>query len=224
MAARMHYLEQVNAREWASIRAKQRTIRNLVRLMRRRILGPQKRTGQSGAADQGYRKFVSQRLLQISPKTGQFLALLAANAPEGVYLEIGTSAGYSTLWIALACEMLGRSITTFELVPEKIDLARETFRLAQVEGTVNLVEGDARHYLSQYENVAFCFLDADKRIYGECYEMIVPRLVKGGLLVADNVIGHRRTLQPMVDRALADGRVDALIVPVGDGELLCRRI
>jgi predicted O-methyltransferase YrrM len=215
MAERMRYLEQLDAR--------QRTLRRLVRSMHRRISGRERRAGQSEVMGPGYRKPLSQCLYQISPETGKFLALLAANAPEGVYLEIGTSAGYSTLWISLACEMLGRSVTTFEILPEKIALARETFRLAQVEGTVNLVEGDARLHIPQYDNVAFCFLDAAKDIYSECYEAIVPRLVKGGLLVSDNVIGHRAALKPMLDRALADERVDAVIVPVGDGELLCRR-
>jgi len=166
----------------------------------------------------------AQRLRQIPPETGKFLALLAASAPEGMYLEIGTSAGYSTLWIALACEMLGRTITTFEVLAEKARLARETFRLAGVEETVTLVEGEAREYLSQYENIAFCFLDAEKEVYGECYEAIIPKLVKGGLLVADNAINHRETLKPMLDRALADERVDALIVPIGKGELVCRKI
>jgi len=165
-----------------------------------------------------------QRLRQIPPETGRFLALLAANAPEGVYLEVGTSAGYSTLWIAIACEMLGRTVTTFEVLPEKAKLARETFQAAQVEGVVKLVEGDARNYLSQYEKIAFCFLDAEKEVYGECYDAVIPRLVKGGLLVADNAINHRETLMPMLDRALTDERVDALIVPVGKGELICRKI
>jgi len=166
----------------------------------------------------------AQRLRQIPPETGKFLALLAASAPEGMYLEIGTSAGYSTLWIALACEMLGRTITTFEVLAEKARLARETFRLAGLEEMVTLVEGEAREYLSQYENIAFCFLDAEKEVYGECYEAIIPKLVKGGLLVADNAINHRETLKPMLDRALADERVDALIVPIGKGELVCRKI
>jgi predicted O-methyltransferase YrrM len=165
-----------------------------------------------------------QRLRQIPPETGKFLALLAANAPDGMYLEIGTSAGYSTLWIAVACEMLGRTVTTFEVLPEKAKLARETFRVAQVEGVVNLVEGDARHYLSQYRDIAFCFLDAEKEVYGECYEAVIPKLVKGGLLVADNAVNHRETLLPMLDRALADERVDALIVPIGKGELVCRKV
>jgi caffeoyl-CoA O-methyltransferase len=165
-----------------------------------------------------------QRLRQIPPETGRFLALLAATVPEGEYLEIGTSAGYSTLWLSLACRMLGRTITTFEVLPEKVKLARETFQTAQVEDTVRLVAGDARQYLVQYSKIGFCFLDAEKEVYGDCYEAIVPNLVKGGLLVADNAINHRETLQPMLDRALSDERVDAMIVPIGKGELVCRKI
>jgi caffeoyl-CoA O-methyltransferase len=165
-----------------------------------------------------------QRLRQIPPETGRFLAILAASAPEGEVLEIGTSAGYSTLWLALACEQSGRKLITYEILPEKAALARETFRFARVEETVQLVEGDALQYLPQNHEIAFCFLDAEKEIYAECYEVIVPRLVKGGWLVADNAINHRESLQPMLDRSLSDDRVDALIVPIGKGELVCRKI
>src|ERR1035438_8693251 len=75
-----------------------------------------------------------ERLRQIPPETGRFLALLAAGAPDGQLIEIGSSAGYSTMWLALACEMTGRSLTTYEVLPEKAAWARETFRVAQVEG------------------------------------------------------------------------------------------
>jgi predicted O-methyltransferase YrrM len=165
-----------------------------------------------------------QRLRQIPAETGQFLALLAASAPEGMTIEIGTSAGYSTLWLAIACEAAGRTITTFELLPEKAALARETFRVAQVEGVVKLVAGNVLDSLAHYDNIAFCFLDAEKEVYDVCYEAVVPKLVSGGLLVADNALNHRETLQPMLDRALNDTRVDALIVPIGKGELVCRKI
>jgi caffeoyl-CoA O-methyltransferase len=165
-----------------------------------------------------------QRLRQIAPETGKFLALLAANTPEGDILEVGTSAGYSTLWLAMSCTMQGRHITTFEILPEKIRLARETFRLAEVGATVELKEGDARQYLSQYERIAFCFLDAEKEVYEDCYDLIIPRLVRGGLLVADNAISHQEELGPMLDKALADQRVDALVVPIGRGELVCRKM
>ncbi len=165
-----------------------------------------------------------QRLRQIPSETGKFVALLAASAPEGTYLEIGTSAGYSSLWIALACQSLGRKLITYELLEEKAELAGETFRLAGIETVIDLVMGDARNYLAKYEAISFCFLDAEKEVYLDCYEAIIPNMVRGGLLVADNAINHRVTLKPMLERALADSRVDALIVPVGKGELVCRKI
>jgi caffeoyl-CoA O-methyltransferase len=165
-----------------------------------------------------------QRLRQIPPETGKFLALLAASSPKGTMIEIGTSAGYSTLWLSLACEQSKLQITTFEILSEKVKLARETFREAGVEKTVQLIEGDAREYFSQFRDVALCFLDAEKEVYADCYEAIIPKLVPGGLLVADNAISHQATLQPLLDRALADERVDALIVPIGNGELVCRKI
>lgn len=164
-----------------------------------------------------------ERLRQIPDVTGKFLALTAASAPDGGMIEIGTSAGYSTLWLSLACRATGRTITTFELLEEKARLARETFSRSGVEDVVNFVHGDALEHIGELKDIAFCFLDAEKDMYADCYEAIVPNLVKGGLLVADNAINHAPTLQPMIDRALADERIDALVVPVGNGELVCRK-
>jgi len=165
-----------------------------------------------------------ERLRQVPPETGKFLALLAANAPEGTYLEIGTSGGYSAMWLSLACKELGRKLITFEVLEEKANLARETFKITGLENVVELVFGDAKKYLQNYKNVAFCFLDAEKEEYLDCYEKVVPNLVKGGILVADNVISHKEILEPMLERALTDVRVDALIVPIERGELVCRKI
>ncbi len=165
-----------------------------------------------------------QRLRQITPDTGRFLALMAAGAPAGDLIEIGTSAGYSTMWLSLACHELGRPVTTYEVLPEKAKLARETFYQVGVEDCVNLVEGDARKHLASHDRIACCFLDAEKDVYAECYELVIPRLVKGGWLIADNAINQRDQLQEVLDRALADERVDALVVPIGNGELVCRRI
>ncbi len=165
-----------------------------------------------------------QRLRQVPPETGRFIALLAAGAPEGDWVEIGTSAGYSTTWLALACRARKKRITTFEILPNKICLAQETFQRSGVTDVIDLEEGDARERLREYKDIAFCFLDAEKDIYAECYELVVPRLVTGGLLVADNAIDQREALQPMLDRALQDERVDGLIVPIGKGVLVCRKI
>jgi caffeoyl-CoA O-methyltransferase len=77
------------------------------------------------------------RLRQVLRQTGRFIALLAAAAPEGNCVEIGTSAGYSTLWLGLACRQIGRRITTCEILPERgrvevVAFAREVVRVTAV--------------------------------------------------------------------------------------------
>lgn len=166
----------------------------------------------------------SRRVRQIPPETGRFLALMAASAPPGAVIEIGASAGYSAMWLALACRQRGDRLTTFDFDAEKVKLAGETFRLVGIEDLVQLVHGDARLYLGDIQPIAFCFIDCEKETYGEMYELAVPKLVGGGLLVADNVINQRDELEPFIERALSDPRLDALIVPIGKGVLLGRKI
>jgi len=164
------------------------------------------------------------RLRQITPDTGRFLSILAASAPKGEFIEIATSAGYSTLWIAVACKLTENKVITFEILKEKVELAKETFKITDMERYIELIEGDARKFIKNFKKISFCFLDVTKRIYEECYDLVIPNMVRGGIFVADNAITHYETLKPMLEKALADKRVDALIVPVGKGELLCRKL
>ena len=163
------------------------------------------------------------RLRQVPPETGRLLTLLSSMAPDGLRIEIGTSGGYSTLWLALAGNAPPKKIITFEILEEKARIAMETFKVAKIEHRVELVLGDARQLISQYNGIGFCFLDAEKDVYADCYESIVPKLVGGGLLVADNVISHRDVLESFLERALSDERVDSLVVPIGQGVLVSRK-
>lgn len=164
------------------------------------------------------------KLRQIPPETGRFISLLAATSPKGQWIEIGTSAGYSTLWLTLACMLLKTKITTFELDPKKIALAKKTFASAQVEQYIKIVEGNVFDYLPNYKNLSLCFLDTEKELYADCYDIVIPNMVPGGILMADNVVSHQSDLQPMIDYALKDTRVDSLVVPIGQGILLCRKL
>lgn len=164
-----------------------------------------------------------ERLRQVPSSTGRFIALWAASAPPGAIIEIGTSAGYSTLWLALACRSTGRTLTTYEILPAKARLARETFDRAQVHDVVTFVESDFLSRASEIDNVGFCFLDAEKDVYEACYETVVPKMVTGGILIADNAISHREELSIMIERALNDPRVDAMVIPIGTGEIVCRK-
>jgi predicted O-methyltransferase YrrM len=164
------------------------------------------------------------RLRQIPPDTGKFIALLAASCPtNGEFIEIGTSAGYSTMWLSLAAKELNIKIKTFEILEEKVKLAKETFNITDINQYIELVHGDFRDHTNSINEIAFCFLDAEKEIYLDCFNLIASKIIPGGLLVADNAINHYNKIKPMMDLAMADSRFDCLTVPIGKGEFLCRR-
>ena len=126
-----------------------------------------------------------QRLRQITPETGRFIALIASTCPNGEFIEIGTSAGYSALWICLAAIERKIKIKTFEILPEKIKLAKETFSKAEVEKYIDLFEGDAVNHLKTIDKISFCFLDAEKEIYESCWDIVSEKIIPGGILAAD---------------------------------------
>ena len=163
------------------------------------------------------------RLRQISRETGKFLAILVAGAGAGSVIEIGTSAGYSTLWLAVGCAARGAAITTFEVLPAKAELATQTFQTSGLASSVRLVQGDAREHLGNCSDIAFCFLDAEKDVYAGCFELVVPHLVPGGMLVADNVLSHKDELEEFVRTVQRDVRVNSVVVALGNGLLVARR-
>ena len=165
-----------------------------------------------------------QRLRQIPPVTGKFLALLCASTPKGGVLEVGTSGGYSSLWLSLACRARGDRLTTFEVLEGKIARANETFEIAEVGDQIQLIHGDAREVIGGYRDVAFCFFDTERDIYFDLYEKLIPNLISGGILVVDNVISHADELADFVAQAENDPRLDALVVPIGKGILVCRKV
>lgn len=163
------------------------------------------------------------RLRQIPPETGRFLAILAASAPAGNLVEVGTSAGYSALWLSLACRARGGVLTSIDRDPDKLVLAEETLRLAGCTEAVRLVRGDALEALAAMGDVAFAFVDANRDVLWPCAALLVERLVPGGILTADNVISHAHEIPGVVERLLADPRLDGVVVPIGSGVLLARR-
>jgi caffeoyl-CoA O-methyltransferase len=166
----------------------------------------------------------AKRLRQVVPETGKFLALAAASTPPGQWIEIGTSGGYSGLWISLACRLRQQKLITFEISPEKVRLAEETFNAAGVKDFVDVIQGDAHRLVKSYAEISFCFLDAEKEGYLEFYELVVPNMVPGGWFIADNITSHGDELKSFVEIVMDDQRVDALVLSHGKGLLLCRRL
>lgn len=165
------------------------------------------------------------RLRQVAPEVGRFLYVLVLACRPRRIVEIGASGGYSAIWMGAAARAIGASVRTLEVDPAKVTLARENLRQAGLQGVVTVVPGDAFAYLrNRPEPFDFVFLDAEKEDYLAFYELAVPLLPAGGVLVADNLTSHEQELAPFRDRVMADHRVSAVVVPIGRGELLAVKI
>ena len=165
------------------------------------------------------------RLRAISPEVGQFLLTLALSIGARIIVEVGTSGGYSTLWLAVAASRTGGRVTTFEIDGAKATLARRTFAKAGLGEYLELREGDARAELAALDGpVDIVFIDAEKRDYVTYLELAIRILRPGGLLVADNLISHASELVEFRARALSDPRLTGLVVPIGAGELVAVRL
>ena len=159
------------------------------------------------------------------------LAYFVAFAQSKEIVEIGTSVGYSTIHLACGVMKNFGSIQTIENFQEKIKLAKENFRKADIKN-VKLFEGNARDILGNIKNIDFVFLDADKENYVKYYEQIIPKLKVGGYIVADNIFdyGHMMTdfLQKVLGTKLpgstSDPRVISYTLPIDNGLLFIRKI
>ncbi|SNR80389.1 Predicted O-methyltransferase YrrM [Humidesulfovibrio mexicanus] len=166
-----------------------------------------------------------QRLLpQVEPEAGKLLALLLANCPPGDAAELGTGAGYSALWLALACRATGRKLVTFEPDPAKVELARHCLDTAGVFDVVELRQEDGVAGLDSLSGLSFCFIDAGPECAREAFETALAALPRGGLvIVGEAVSGAERFPQFLLDVEV-DPRVDAVTLPLGAGLLICRKV
>jgi predicted O-methyltransferase YrrM len=166
-----------------------------------------------------------QRMLNITRDTGEFLVVLVKATLARRVLEIGTSNGYSTLWLASAARTIGGSVTTVELAEYKIGLASANFARAGLARYVSVVHADAGPVLERLAEGAFdlVFLDSERPQYPGWWPDLRRVLRPGGLLVVDNATSHREELAPFVALVKADAEFSTCLVGVGNGEFLAVR-
>ncbi|MGA8486068.1 MAG: class I SAM-dependent methyltransferase [Gaiella sp.] len=169
------------------------------------------------ADDHGKDIPVSERSLAVGPDSGRLLfALVAPNAGCEV-LEIGSSHGYSTIWLAAAARILGGRVVTLEQEPGKIDVWRRNIADAGLEEWAELVEGDAKETLSELEDgFDVVFLDAWKDDYEVLFGLARTKLDPGGIVVADNVTTSS-TVEAYAAARQADPTLVSVTVPIGHG-------
>ena len=164
----------------------------------------------------------SRRMLNITRDTGEFLLVLVRATVARRVLEIGTSNGYSTLWLAEGARATGGSVTTVEFSEYKIGLASATFSRSGLGSLISLVNDDAGRVLQRSDDAAFdfIFLDSERTEYPGWWPNLRRVLRPGGLLVVDNAISHVEQMAPFTALVKADPLFTTSLVPVGNGEFL----
>ena len=162
------------------------------------------------------------RMLNITRDTGEFLAVLVRATLARRVLEVGTSNGYSTLWLASAARAIGGSVTTVELSEYKLGLVSANFARSGLAPFISPLHDDAGRVLERAADGAFdlVFLDSERPQYPGWWPHLKRVLRVGGLLVVDNATSHVEQMAPFVALVKADAGFATSLVPVGNGEFL----
>jgi predicted O-methyltransferase YrrM len=138
--------------------------------------------------------------LAVSEEDGRFLRMLIAASGSKRVLEIGAASGYSAIWMGLALRETGGRMVTIEYDATRAREAAANIKRAGLSDIVQVVSGDA---FAEIPKVAgtfdFVFLDAWKKDYQRFFDLVFPRMEKGGLFVAHNVVNKRSEMGDFLD-------------------------
>jgi predicted O-methyltransferase YrrM len=138
--------------------------------------------------------------LAVSEEDGRFLRILIASTRAKRALEIGGASGYSAIWIGMGLRETGGQLVTMEYDPERAKELAENVKRAGLSDIVTVVAGDAFQTIpSTSGSFDFVFLDAWKKDYKRFLDLMLPRLNKGGLFVAHNVVNKRSEMGDFLD-------------------------
>ena len=176
------------------------------------------------------------RMLAITKETGELLNLMMRLYNAQNVLEIGMSAGYSTIWFAEALKENKKTgkIITIEQNPNKIKRAKENFEKAKVNEIIEIKEGLAMEILTELsldtnykEFFDFVFIDADKENVIEYFDKILPMVSKGGLVVTDNMIypeKYKEDMKKLSNHIRDNPNLKTITSPIGNGEEITLKI
>lgn len=139
--------------------------------------------------------------LNITTREGRVLRQLVEARGAKRVVEVGTSSGYSTIWLALGVRGVGGKVFTHEINPKMIKLARENFKKAGVDDLITIIKGDAHETVKQHkEPIDVVFLDADKKGYVDYLAKLLPLVRPGGLILGHDM--HGRMPDPRYIKAI----------------------
>jgi predicted O-methyltransferase YrrM len=169
---------------------------------------------------------VDDYLLPVGPQTGRLMNDLIKAARSRVIVEVGSSYGYSTLWLADAAGETGGHVYSLEMHAGKIAYAKSLLKQVGLHDQVTFIEGDARVSIKGLRDpVDFVLIDLWKDLYIPCFDGLRPLLANGAIVVADNMVfppDNHANAVAYRNRVLADPQIDSVLLPIGSGIELSR--
>ena len=157
-------------------------------------------------------------LWNITAEEGAFLRDLLVKVKAQHALELGTSNGYSSMWIALGLRQTGGHLNTVEIDRGRARLAEENFRAAGLDSLITVTVGDALKEIPKVSGpLDFVFIDVWKQGYIPCLKLALPKVRPGGVIVAHNVTNLRDELLDFIREVTTDPQLQTTIENPGPG-------
>jgi predicted O-methyltransferase YrrM len=175
-----------------------------------------------GRAHDEQREDRLQRLRNVEPETAELLGVLVRSMQATRVLEVGTSNGYSTIWLGDAAEAVGGTVISIEIEADRTAQAAGNLAEAGVADNVSLRTQDAAEALASFADGAFdlIFLDAERTLYAGYWPDLIRALRPNGLLVVDNTLSHAKDLVEFSELVYSAPGITSTVVTVGAGVLL----
>jgi predicted O-methyltransferase YrrM len=159
------------------------------------------------------------RLRNLQPDTAALLAVLVRGTHARQILEIGTSNGYSTLWLTDAAQATGGHVESLDIDPRRSEQARDNLVRAGLDGRATCRTASAAQALTEYPDGAWdlIFLDAERAEYTGYWANVRRTLAPGGAVAVDNAISHAPDLSGLSRLIDDDPRLTSVLVPIGEG-------
>ena len=160
----------------------------------------------------------SKKMLNLEPETAQFVHILVRSSRRARLLEIGTSNGYSTIWLAWAASAIGGRVISIDRNAQKQALADANLRQVGLRDTVDLMHGDATEVVAGLSGPFDCvFFDADRFSAPAQLASLLPKLAVDVFLLADNVLSHPSEVAGYLSELAALPQFERIILPIGKG-------
>lgn len=157
----------------------------------------------------------------ISRESANFLNMLIKISGARNVVEVGTSNGYSGIWLAKALKETAGHLITIEYYEKRIILAQENFKKCEVDDIITIKQGSACEVLETLNfGFDFAFIDANKSEYVKYFDIINPKLRIGGIIAADNITSHPEKVAPFVEKIKSDPDYQVEILDLPGGLLL----